>query len=185
MANNTFKASDFTGNVTVGESTTARQLRIRGPEGSLRSIAWMTAGAARWLAYANESAESGGDAGSNFALAAYNDAGSWISNVITIVRAAGGAITLGRPVTISGSNGLTVGGDATVSGGTVTAGVSGTTRGVLKAFHGAGGNTPGYVQLYSPNGTPWYVFATDDGKLKIHNAVPTANSDGTVVGAQT
>jgi hypothetical protein len=180
-----FGATNFTGNVTVGESATARQLRLNGPAGSERMFIWLTAGNARWIAYANESAESGSNAGSNFALAAYNDAGSFLSNVISIVRAAGGAITLNRPVTISGSNGLTVGGNATVSGGTVTAGVSGATRGVLKAFHGAGGNTPGYVLLYSPNGTPWYVFAEDDGTLKIHNAVPTANTDGTVVGTQT
>jgi len=52
-------------------------------------------------------------------------------------------------------------------------------------WDGAGGNTPGYACLGSPNGTLWYLFVEDDGSVKIHNAVPTQNSDGTVIGAQT
>src|SRR5690554_6542268 len=105
-----FGETNFTGHVNVGENDTARYLRIKGPAGSSRILMWLTAGVIRWGAYANPSAESGGDAGSNFALAAYNDAGMFIDNAISIVRAAGGAITLARPVTISGSNGLTLGG---------------------------------------------------------------------------
>jgi hypothetical protein len=45
--------------------------------------------------------------------------------------------------------------------------------------------TPGYTMLRSPNGTAWYLFVEDDGTLKVHNAVPTANADGDAVGGQT
>lgn len=65
------------------------------------------------------------------------------------------------------------------------AGIDGTDRGVLTLWDGAGGNTPGYIKIHSPNGTAWYLFVEDDGTLKINNAVPTQNSDGSAVGGQT
>src|SRR5690606_5013237 len=82
-------------------------------------------------------------------------------------------------------NVLTVNGWVYTAFGPSIAGVVGTTRGYIACHHGSDGNKPGYVTLYSPNGTGWYLFAEDDGTLKIHNDVPTANSDGTVVGSQT
>jgi hypothetical protein len=69
--------------------------------------------------------------------------------------------------------------------GLLAAGADSATRGILTLWDGAGGNTPGYIKIHSPNGTAWYLFVEDDGTLKIHNAAPTANSDGSVVGAQT
>ena len=60
-----------------------------------------------------------------------------------------------------------------------------TTCGAIVLNHGAGGNTPGYAKILSPNGTAWYLFCEDDGTVKIHNAIPTQNADGTVVGTQT
>lgn len=69
--------------------------------------------------------------------------------------------------------------------GKLVSGVDSTRRGLLTLWDGAGGNTPGCMKIHSPNGTAWYVFVEDDGTLKIHNALPTQNSDGTVVGAQT
>ena len=73
----------------------------------------------------------------------------------------------------------------TVNIGALDAGVSATTRGAITAFHGAAGNTPGYLLLYSPNGTAHYFFVEDDGTLKQHTSAPAANTDGNVVGAQT
>jgi hypothetical protein len=58
-------------------------------------------GVARWSTYRDNGAESGGDAGSDFRIAAYNDAGAFIDNPISIIRAAGGAITLARPTNAS------------------------------------------------------------------------------------
>jgi len=57
----------------------------------------------RWTLFLNDGAvESGSDAGSGFRLSAANDAGGPIDNPLTIVRAAGGAITFsaGRPVNV-------------------------------------------------------------------------------------
>lgn len=63
-------------------------------------------------------------------------------------------------------------------------GRDGAKQGKLTIYDGAGGNTPGYIKIYSPNGTAWYLFVEDDGTVKVHNAVPTQNSDGSEVGGQ-
>jgi hypothetical protein len=49
---------------------------------------------------------------------------------------------------------------------------------------GVGSNTPAYISLQAPTGETWYLFFESDGTLKRHNAVPTADGNGTVVGAQ-
>jgi hypothetical protein len=82
------------------------------------------------------------------------------------------------------AGGLTVVNDATVEGGDLICGVGSQTRGVLTAYHGASGNTPGVLKLASPNGTVRYFFAEDDGTLKVHSALPGSNSDGIEVGSQ-
>ncbi len=64
-------------------------------------------------------------------------------------------------------------------------GLEGVTRGELRILAGAAGNTPATLVVMSPNTTNWWIFVEDDGTLKIHNALPTQNSDGSVVGAQT
>lgn len=76
-------------------------------------------------------------------------------------------------------------GDVTAQGGDIVAGTDGGTRGVLTAWDGSGGSAPGCLKLASPNGTVRYLFIEDDGTLKIHSALPTANSNGTEVGTQT
>jgi hypothetical protein len=54
-------------------------------------------------------AESGSNAGSNFAINAYDDSGSFIDTPLTVARVSGGTITIVRPVTLSTtSNGLTI-----------------------------------------------------------------------------
>ncbi len=69
--------------------------------------------------------------------------------------------------------------------GLLDVGENTTTRGVLQLWDGAGGNTPGYLVLYSRNGTANYIFCEDDGTLKRHTSVPAANSDGSEIGGQT
>ena len=52
-------------------------------------------------------------------------------------------------------------------------------------LRGGGSSAPSYVILESADGTPRYIFVENDGTLKAHTAVPTQDSDGAVVGAQT
>jgi len=52
-------------------------------------------------------------------------------------------------------------------------------------LQGGGSAKPGYIALTTPDGsTVFYLFVDDNGKLRIHNAVPTANNQGTIVGTQ-
>ena len=69
--------------------------------------------------------------------------------------------------------------------GGVEIGTNSTNRGILKLWDGGGGNTPGYLILYSPNGTANYIFCEDDGTLKRHTSAPAANADGDAIGGQT
>jgi hypothetical protein len=67
-----------------------------------RHLRWNTSGSARWSWYCGNTAETGSNAGSQMALAAYSDAGAFIDTPISVARAAGGTISLNRPVAIGG-----------------------------------------------------------------------------------
>ena len=56
-------------------------------------------------------------------------------------------------------------------------------RGILICWNGEG-TKPGTVGLSDANGKLWYLFATTGGVLRIHDAPPESESDGTVVGTQ-
>jgi hypothetical protein len=89
--------------LTIGAGTGVdANLDINGIAGYPGSISYKAAGVLRWL-YEVADTESGSDTGSAFRIRARNDAGSAIDNPLTIVRAAGGAITLARPVTCTGA----------------------------------------------------------------------------------
>lgn len=53
---------------------------------------------------------------------------------------------------------------------------------------GAGvAGSPGYVKLTSggsTGGTDYYLYVRDNGDVAVHTAVPTADTDGTIVGTQ-
>ena len=90
----------------------------------------------------------------------------------------------------AGTNLVTALGSSTAGVGTVTiggglvVGANSATQGTISLWDGAGGNTPGYMILYSPNGTANYIFCEDDGTLKRHTSAPTANADGSEIGGQ-
>lgn len=66
----------------------------------------------------------------------------------------------------------------------LTVGVNSTgSAGHVDIWDGTGSNTPAYVMLASTDGTPVYLFAANNGTLRYHSSVPTANTDGTQVNA--
>lgn len=69
--------------------------------GQNRALGFQTGGSYRWLLVCNNVAESGANAGSNFAWNAYDDTGSFIDSPLTIARMSGGSITVTRPLTLS------------------------------------------------------------------------------------
>lgn len=139
-----------TSGVAIGGNAVAStvSVRVNTAAGQLRLFAYYTGGVIRWQHGANATAEAGADAGSNWALTAFTDAGVTIDSPIGIVRAAGGAMTLARPVsmtstlavtgTVTGSASL-IAGAAAVIGFTGRSTIdSGGTDGILSMKNNAG-----------------------------------------------
>jgi hypothetical protein len=110
-----------------------------------------------------------------------NTAGSESGKVIIQTINAG---SLATRFTFDNSGNFTATGDATLQGGDLICGIGGQTRGVFTAYQGAGGTAPAVLKLASAAGITYYFFVEDDGTLKVHNALPTSNSDGGEVGSQ-
>ena len=101
------------GNVGIGTSaplgilhlkTTAQTTRflIDGDAGQSKIITFRTNGLQRWGLYSNNVAESGSNAGSNFAFRRYNDAGTLLGTPLSIVRSTG-QTTISEGLTLAGS----------------------------------------------------------------------------------
>ena len=125
-------------------ATTARTVGLYGPAGTNRTLEFRTGSSLfRWRLTANSTAEAGSNAGSDFQITALTDGNSLIDNPIAIVRAGGGAITLGgttaRPVNFTGT--LTATGLATFNGGISITGTPTFTTPVPPTSGGTGLNT--------------------------------------------
>jgi hypothetical protein len=84
-----------TGNMVQTVTGTTDLLNyMNGPAGHYKGIYFQTGSNARWLIMSDNTAETGSNAGSNFSLSRYTDAGVWIDNTVSINRAnAGIALT--------------------------------------------------------------------------------------------
>lgn len=83
-------------------SATEQRLLLNSAAGQIRDIGFQTAGNWRWWMGANGTAEGGSNAGSDFVLNAFNDAGTLLSTPITVTRATGN-IALSTTTTTLGS----------------------------------------------------------------------------------
>lgn len=84
---------------TFGTGSGAMSANIDGGAGTTRSLNIRTGGSLRWGVAGTQVAEPGSNAGTGFAINAYSDGGTFIDAPVSIVRAAGGAITFNRPLT--------------------------------------------------------------------------------------
>lgn len=71
------------------KAAAATRLAIRGDAGQNRLISYRTGAVQRFGLYVNNTAESGSNAGSDFAIRAYNDAGTLLSTPLFIERSSG------------------------------------------------------------------------------------------------
>ena len=109
-----------------------------------------------------------------------SEIGSFQFKVMT-ESASGNAVKTGIWLKGSSTNDVVT---CNIPNGGVIVGQNSSVQGTLTLWDGSGGNTPGYLILYSPNGTANYIFCEDDGTLKRHTSAPTANSDGSEIGGQ-
>jgi hypothetical protein len=89
-------ANTFTADQTVGDGTGSRTVKIDGGTGLNRNFSFATAGSLRWQITANNTAEGGSNAGSDFAIRRYADAGTLIDSALVINRASGDTTLTGE-----------------------------------------------------------------------------------------
>ncbi len=73
----------------VYNTSSLNHVRIDGPAGINRNLNFSTSGSTRWNIYANSTAESGSDSGSNLTIAKYTDAGVYNGVAMFIERSSG------------------------------------------------------------------------------------------------
>ena len=90
--------------LAVSGGTVSGILAISGAAGTVRPLDFSTAGSVRWEVAASATAETGSNAGSNFAIKAYNDSGSLIDQPVSIGRVAGSNIAFARNVVLQAAS---------------------------------------------------------------------------------
>jgi hypothetical protein len=91
----TADGATFSGAVDITANVDA-QLTLSRAAGNNRIIKYETAGVSRWAVYADGVAEAGSDAGSDYQISYYNDAGVYQGNALTLTRATGAATFSGN-----------------------------------------------------------------------------------------
>lgn len=87
--NNGSNILNVVGSVILGDGTGAPAFLVNGAAGQSRLVTFQTNGLSRWKFGSNGTAEGGSDAGSNFELDFYNDAGSLLGLAMFGIRATG------------------------------------------------------------------------------------------------
>lgn len=83
-------SADISQALSVGaDAYTSAGVQINGAAGSSRTLKFYTASSLRWLVAANNTAESGSNAGSDFVIERRSDAGAYIDDAIKITRSSG------------------------------------------------------------------------------------------------
>lgn len=150
-------------------------IKRTGAAGTNRNILLQTAGVSRWGIRVQDTAESGANAGSNFILDAYSDAGANIGSPIQIARVAGGTITLDRPLNVTGAADF----DSTLSsdGDIKRTGTAGTNRNILFQTGGVnrwGWRTQNTAESGSNAGSNFRLDSYDDAGSIIDSPIQVA-----------
>jgi hypothetical protein len=110
--------------IQVTNGATASFLYLDTSAGQFRGLVFRTGTVNRWQFYADNSAESGGNAGATLHLDALSDAGGFIANVFQAVRATAQLFipkpVLGNTGSIAGPNASNVSPGATISVGNIS-----------------------------------------------------------------
>lgn len=74
---------------SLSGSLSAPSFSAQGVSGSNRTIYWSTSGSNRWGMWADNTSESGSNAGSNFYFYSFNDGGSGLARIFSVTRSTG------------------------------------------------------------------------------------------------
>jgi len=174
-------SGNFTTNLTVSKASPSMSIDAAAG-GQTGIVYYKTAGVERWRLIKTGTAESGSNAGSNFALNSYSDAGAFLSTDVGVDRATGKA-TLGR---VGATAGLELG----ASGPRVMSG-TGSPEGVVSAPVGSQWTdtaaTTGAIQWIKATGTGntgWVVQYGDTGVRTMNAAALASDADFTINSAR-
>lgn len=177
----TLASLGVTGNQTVGGQLTAGSVVSGGnlvlnyAPGAQRGVNWSASNSPRWLLQADGSTESGSNAGSNLALAAFSDSGAFLFNPIVISRSTGG---------VAFSAGGSYGGSVTLNGTAWTSSMlssrnsSASPWGVSSycSFQGSGGCYIGRVDAPATSFAAWFFGTTGVGSITTNGSATAYNT---------
>lgn len=167
---------DSSGNLSAAGTVQAGggEVKITGAAGSLRTLSIRTAGTARWAVGGDTTAEGGANAGTDWVLRRYSDAGSLLGTALTINRATGA---------VSTEAGLTVGGNLTLAADAAFSAATGPTSTLAVGFRGAPQNAQNsnYTLVLSDAGRSVYSVNSGAQTITIPTNASVAFPVGTVV----
>lgn len=178
-ATSTMSAGD---NLTVNGTSASRYLIVNSNAGQIRGVLFESAGSIRWLIQSNATAEGGSNAGSDFAIDRYNDAGAGIGTAFSINRATAlatfaGAIsntgdhtltsgqiiisTAGKGLTIKTGSNAKAGSSTLVAGTIVVTNTSVTANSIIYLTVTAAGGVQGILSYTKINGTSFTINSSN------------------------
>lgn len=141
------------------KSGVTTRMIVDGDAGQSRIITYRTGGLQRFGMYVNNTSESGSNAGSDFQIRAYNDAGSLLSTPLFIKRSTG---NVGIGTTSPGVKFVNSGGpftlEPTLGSGTIGSQALLSNDGLFGLYSGV-----------SSNGDVWQQVQRNDGNLAVYN----------------
>lgn len=148
-------------------------VRLEESAGVIRRIIWQTGTTARWLMQANATAESGSNAGSDFDINSFADAGGFLRTNLTIIRSSGQFRFLQDSATVLA---LGASQDLTLGHGGTNSRITNNT-GFLEIFQGAT-EVARFDSSTTATHTRFLVFDVDNNALE-RVTVGAADSGGT------
>jgi len=170
----------------VGSGAGSPELHINGGAGGNRYLIFRSAGVDRWYFYANSTAESGGNAGSEFVITRLSDAGGSLGTALFVRRSDGqvgiGNAAPGKMLDVTGDVRASLQLISTVATGTAPLAVTSTTEVTNLNADRVGGTevtnaaTAGLLLIGSGAGTA--AWSTPDG-CRVYNDVNESIADNT------
>lgn len=159
----TFSTLASATNVVIGGSALAATpaMYLNAAAGQVKQFVFQSGGSIRWTIGSNNAAETGSNAGSDFAFARWDDAGNWLGNAIAITRATGAVLIPNADVEGGTIDATPIGGTIPAAGRftTLAATASLTAKFVLAAPNAANG-APVWRQLLASDISGLGTFAT-------------------------
>ena len=182
------------GAIYSNDIITGLGLVINGAAGTNRSLRWQTSGVDRWVLNTSSGAESGSDAGSNFFLDHYSDAGIYLGTAFAVTRSTGNAtfygsalaltkVTVGETIfTVTNTSNNNTSG-ATISTSNGTSGLKVTTWSSTYAGRASQSwiyTTTGQSLKLGTNNTAWLSILST-GVVQVLSDVDGTNSTGALM----